>query len=412
MQASIVVRNQTPLCFRHSRSDKSVQTLHYIPGTALLGGLATAHNRLKQNKDEFAKFFTSEEIYFGNLYPASFEADELKGHDQPVQPIPMTARSCKRFPGFKFYAKIDDEERHGVSDHLIWWSLFALSNQLKTQVLEDHADCSFMIDHAPCHQPLTPYPGFYRRVSDGSAIARSEISRGVITKTGISRSRGSVQEAILYNREVLLEDQTFWGKIQCEDVLWKDFQEFLEEASSKGLIRLGNNRTRGLGDVSLKYLQVIESEESETTIKQRVESFTKSLKETGKKFQIELSHDLYIPVTLQSEVILRNEQGQYRTALDDVYITDNFGLTGLKRVYYCSSIRRVMGWNAFLGLPKADAIAIHMGSVFLFGLEREQDKMFWQKLFVIESKGIGERRIEGFGRVAIADPFHMEVKPL
>ena len=56
----------------------------------------------------------------------TFRADEflntdLQDNEQPIKPIPNTARSCKRFSGFRFKADTDKKERHGVMDSLIYW---------------------------------------------------------------------------------------------------------------------------------------------------------------------------------------------------------------------------------------------------------------------------------------------------
>ena len=50
------------------------------------------------------------------------------------EPIPNTARSCKRFSGFRFKADAGNQERHGVMDSLICWGLFAVSDQTQVEV--------------------------------------------------------------------------------------------------------------------------------------------------------------------------------------------------------------------------------------------------------------------------------------
>ena len=413
MQAILVLYNQMPLCFRRSRSDKSAETLLYVPGTALLGGLAQAHHLLERKKEEFGQFFTKGKIWFGNLYPANFATNGLLDEEQPVHPVPSTAHSCKRFAGFWFnYEMEEDEERHGVDDHLIIRGLFALSGQQNAQMLKAHDKCSFSVNGTPCGQLMSPYSGFYRRGGEWKTIGSSRVARRVLTRTGISRRRGAVSQGTLYNREALVEGQTFWGALQCEDELWDDFQKFFEEASDAGFIRLGNNRTRGLGNVSFKYLQPWVSGESSEMIEERIISFTEKIGDAARLYEVSLPHSFYIPITLQSDVILKDELMSYRTALDGAYFEDVWGLAGLERVYHAASTRRVMGWNAFLGLPKADDVAIQMGSVFLFGLKNYPDETFWQKLFKMETKGIGERQNEGFGQFTIADPFHTEAEAL
>lgn len=410
MQISLVISNRMPLCFRNSRSDASVDTLNYISGTALLGGLAAAHCRLNRSKTEFAQFFTSGKIRFNNLYPANFMSDFLKGDSLPVRPLPATARSCKYFSGFIFNADREDEERHGVSDYLIPWALFALNPRKSLSILKKGENCY------ACDKPVTSFPGFYRHVSNTNhnSIGISKVSTRVITRTGISRQRGAVSEEILYNREVLVENQTFWGTLYCENkTLWDDFELFIKEASDDELIYLGNNRSRGLGQVNLKSDPVVMPEETPNQLKQRVINFSGKLKETARSIDgLAVPDSLYIPITLKSALILRDSYLRYKTTIDESYFQNEWGLSGMVPVYQSLSTRRIMGWNAMLGLPKADDIAIEKGSVFLFSYNGDAKDPFWQTLTDIQKNGIGERRQEGFGEITIAEPFHTEVNPL
>lgn len=420
MKAILVLQNLMPLCFRSSRSKESAETLTYIPGTTLLGGLAAAHHRLGRSVAEFTQFFTLPQIRFGNLYPANFKkvTEELVNPSSPIRPLPLTARSCKRFGGFRFNAKKEEDDRHGVVDHLIFWALFALSKQQAVHLLNHQKMCKFIENDFTCDQLLDHFTdSFYWRGYTSEAIGKSGIESGLVTRTGISRGRGAVQEEILYNRKVLKENQTFWGTLAFSDgTIWKNFQQFLEEASHHEMLYLGNNRTRGLGKVIQQECSLIKPNQTvddvKKTIEQRVNAFTSKMQDIAGKENIHLSHTLYIPITLQSHAILRESPTRYRTVLDETYFKQMWGLHGFELVYQSASTSRIMGWNAVLGLPKVTEIGIKMGSVFLLGYTGTPDDTLWQALANIENNGIGERRQEGFGEVTIADPFHMEVQPL
>jgi CRISPR-associated Csx10 family RAMP protein len=415
MKLRVLVSNYTPLCFRKSRSDKSVETLKYIPGSSFLGGLAASHCWLNcDKKDEFSQFFTSRKIRFSNLYPANFESDELKGDDLPVIPVPSTAFSCKRFSGFQFNADAEDEERHGVSDYLIPWALFAISK--KISILESVDKCKFTENGYTCGEPLdsiSSEQNFYRKVDDWQAIGISKIGTHIITRSGVSRKRGTVVEEILYNRETLLENQTFWGTITLEDEFCERLKSFISTASESKLTRLGNNRSRGLGGINVVTVEELASPESTESLKERVESFTDKMRQMAESFNITLPHySLYIPITLQSDLILKDELLRYMTALEPGYFEKVWRLNGIELVYQSSSIRRINSWNSLLKMPKADDIAITMGSVFLLGYNSTIDDALWQALIDIQNNGIGERRHEGFGEISIADSFHLEVRNL
>ncbi len=415
MKARLIVSSESPLNFRVSRSTASFNTLKYIPGTALLGAFAAAHRKARDDKDEFAKFFLSGEIHFGNLYPANFNDfsdTDLQDNEQPIKPIPKTARSCKRFSGFRFKANERDKERHGVMDSLIYWGLFALSGQIKVEILEPHKNCTYSDNHGRCGELLDTFSGFYRRGEDVAEIGQSEVKTRLLTRTGISRETGTVQEGILYNREVLNEGQSFWGTISfADESLHDDFYDFAEDVGDKGILRVGNNLTRGLGKLGVPQIQAFRTDAMES-LKKRAGAFSEKFHTEAQRYDVDLPHEFYFPITLQSDAILLDHQLRYQMALDQTYLRDMWDLEDIALIYQNAGQRRVIGWNALLGLPKAAEWAISMGSVFLFGYNGTPDERFYQKLYDIEQKGIGKRRSEGFGQVMIADAFHREVNEL
>ncbi len=118
----------SPLAIRSDHAEGGVKTTQYIPGTTLLGSLAVGHRILRpEREDEFVKFFLNEQVYFPHLYPAQFSLRSFHKSNLPVMPLPKTAQSCKRFPGFlPIQGENDDTERHGVRDSLLDWAVFSL----------------------------------------------------------------------------------------------------------------------------------------------------------------------------------------------------------------------------------------------------------------------------------------------
>ena len=415
MKARLIVLSASPLNFRVSRSTASFETLKYIPGTALSGAFAAAHLKTRDDKNEFMRFFLSGEICFGNLYPANFNEfsdTDLKDNEQPVKPIPNTARSCKRFNGFRFKADERNKERHGVLDSLIYWGLFALGGQTKVEILESHKNCTYSDDHGKCGELLDTFSGFYRRGEDVAEIGQSEVKTRLLTRTGISRETGTVQEGILYNREVLNEGQWFWGTMSfADESLHDDFYDFAEDVGDKGILRVGNNLTRGLGKLGVPQIQDFRTDDM-ASIKKRAGTFSEKFHTEAQRYGIDLQHEFYFPITLQSDAILLDHQLRYKMALDQDYLLSVWNLEDIALIYQNAGQRRVIGWNALFGMPKAAEWAISMGSVFLFGYNGTPDDRFYEKLYDIEQKGIGKRRSEGFGQVTVADAFHWEVNEL
>jgi CRISPR-associated protein Csx10 len=68
----------------------------------------------------------------------------------------------------------------------------------------------------------------------------------------------------------------------------------------------------------------------------------------------------------------------------------------------------VSGWNIAHGLPRPDDLAIVAGSVAVFSAPRGSRNVVIDCLKLVEARGIGERIQEGFGRVIVSHPFHLQ----
>lgn len=404
----IIAKSLTPISFRTRRDSRCEGTLNYIPGSVLWGGLAAAHLRLCPQADtEFAEFFLSGKIVCGNLYPAQFSLanrapNPLDQERSAVRPLPRTARSCKRFSGFRFHADTDDDKRHGVSDSLIAWAIFSLSNQTETTELNSLADCPDCLANCPdCPEPLDSFTGFYRRGRTTGQWAAANAAKGIFTRTGISRARGAAEEAMLYSREFLREGSPFCGEWLVDATLKQRFQQFVEETTETSW-RVGHNRTRGLGKLDLPNGLLPAVADTAATIEARTRSFDTALRA---KAGAHAQHAFYLPITLTSDCIWPDAAGRYRLRLTPELLAEVWGINNAELIYHNAGQRRVSGWNGMWGMPKADEWGITMGSVFLFGLTAEPD---WQQLAEAQAAGLGIRRAEGLGAVRIADQIHWE----
>ena len=407
---------QTPLSFKSGRGDTDTATMPYIPGSALLGGLAQAHTLLHPGQtSQFEQFFLKS-VRFGNLYPAdsvkwSKNENEkahqaLNGTGLSVYPLPNTARSCKRFSSFKFDAGNNDNQ-HGVSDHLFYWLLFELSGQTRIKALETHKDCA----HNGCNESMDRIEGFYRRGHNSNEYGQPKAKEMLRTRTGINRATSTVQQQILYSRTVLAEGSKFWGTVEIDNTAADEFLDFAEKVNDDGLIRVGNNRTRGLGHVSLSLTeQPINEATEQTDLISRLQKFNECLQTEAKTAGITLEHPFYIPITLTADAVLFDHLLRPQTNLTADYLQRVTDLSGVEVVYSNYHVRHVMSWNNLWRLPKADDLALSMGSVFVLGTNRAANDNLYQTLFRLQLNGLGERRTEGFGQLLIANPFHWEVQ--
>lgn len=395
----VPVRADTALSLRAGRDNRREATLSYVSGSAAWGALAAAHARLRPaQREQFAEFFLRGRLCCGNLYPCSFRERNPVAEDRsPVRPLPRTARTCKRFPGFVYRAEEEDEPRHGVWDSLIAWAAYATE---EPEGLLQQNDCPRCSDPK---QSLDSFPGFYRRGRGDGEWAIAEPRRGAVTRTGISRERGTAADQMLYSREFLAEGGEFLGEWRVDNAIADDFQHFVEEASELGT-RVGNNRTRGLGRLAFPDVWRVEPDTS-AEIEARARRFDDALRAALSAPR----YAFYLSLTLTADCVWPESAGRYRLQITGPALQDAWGISGAELVYCNATPRRVSGWSNLWGLPKADEYAIGMGAVFLFGFKDPPGGDVWGALGKGQQEGLGTRRAEGFGIVRVGDPFHYEV---
>nr|BBH87715.1 hypothetical protein KTC_24660 [Thermosporothrix sp. COM3] len=407
----------SPLAIRSDHAPQGVKTTHYVPGMTLSGALAASHRMLRpEQEEEFAALFLRESISFPYLYPASFQHPRFQTYQSPIMPVPKTAQSCKRFSGFPL---LEDEEKveeyHGVRDSLLDWGIFAMLNNEASSIpelltpLRSHVTCPYINEKTGkgCNHPMDHFSGFYRRNQAGQR-KQAEVKTRLQTHTGINREWGTVQEGVLYNREVIDETMQFWGELWIPAELERSFKQFLNEASTEDVIRLGTGRTRGLGAVS------IQAEEAPTwepePFKRKLTLFNEAFQKRTQEAGIQQRAPFYFAITLHSPAILCDPFLCYLKTITPQALAERTGLPAhqFQCIYQSTGVQRITGWYEVWGTPRTTEYAIEMGSVFLFASSAPLDEELIQALATLEQTGIGKRRNEGFGRVCISDPFHLE----
>ena len=427
------VTARSPLSIRADHAEGGVKTAHYIPGTTLLGSLATGHRMLYPEKEEdFVKLFLKEQVSIPHLYPAQFKASSFRAANTPVMPLPKTAQTCKRFSGFlpvqsentdeEPYKRCQgpDEERHGVRDTLLDWAVFSLLKQEGAATsallapLQGHEECQHSIDQANdkrCKLPMAHINGYYRRdATDSRQRMKARVDTRLQTRTGINREWGVVEERILYNHEVFDGGMAFWGEMILPDELADSFKHFVEEAAAEDIVRIGTGRTRGMGRVSLELGKDMKSDAGE--FGRKLTRFDTELRKLARDAGVKELKPFYFAITLQSPTILCDAFLRYYKTLEAALLPTLLGLPAstwtFERVYQSVGIQRIGGWNEVWGAPRYNDYALEMGSTFLFASKQPQDTALTEALRVCEETGIGRRRSEGFGRISVSDPFHLE----
>lgn len=430
---------KSPLAIRADHAPEGADTARYIPGASVAGSLASLHRlHYPDRTSDFEKLFIAGQVHYPDLHPATLNDQDMQNeYRAPIYPTPNTAQSCKRHPGFLHIFRgeedtVEDGDRHGVRDSLLDWALFSLvdksnrspndQNTVRASVLcapfQDARECKI------CHSLMDRYTGhYYRRDEENGNMIIADVKTRLQTHTGINRNTGTVQESILYNRRVFAEGTRFWGMVKVADELAPTLTDFIEQVGHSGLVHIGTGRTRGMGQVSISVESMENGQDNSPSFQARLRNFDDKLREAVKRFsatkevkEFSASTDFkldlgsfYFALTLYSPVILRDALLRYRGSINEEALGELLQLPAdqFSLVYQSASTRRVTGWNDLWGTPRTNEIAIETGSVFLFESQLPQKKVE-QALFKIESEGVGQRRAEGFGRVCVSDPFHLE----
>jgi CRISPR-associated protein Csx10 len=378
--------------------------------------------------ETFNHIFLRNGVLFSNLYPVREGKDLAKV-------LPATARSCKAHGGF-LHDLADDPAGHGVSDMLMRAAAFQVSRDYS--LIDEITVCP------RCKQQTHRFAGFYERHSDpDDYYSKVVVHKRHQTHVGINRKRQSAEQGFLFAQQVineakprssarrnlrpgLLEAQEnepdmahkFDSQFFAGDLIIKDeLSEFLMNTllAEDTRLWLGESRSRGLGQMQVALREEAEADTSEV-VSERISKFNKKFVEHIRQAE-EVS---YFSITLQSDAIISDafmrpkavlEGGDLIQALS-IDSPDDVSHMSLQSVYASAGTRLIQSWNMASGYPKPDDMAIAMGSVFLFKVDQMSATDLAGPLAILEERGIGKRRSEGFGRLVVCDPFHWEVSEL
>jgi CRISPR-associated protein Csx10 len=210
-------------------------------------------------------------------------------------------------------------------------------------------------------------------------------SHTITVHTSRDRRYGRARSAsgAVYQYESLEGGQSFQAVIICEhDSDAERLRELLGER-----LRLGGSRSGGYGGVKVVEPKILDGTNWHEYGISRSEGTPRT-----------------ISITLLSDVILRDGRGQYTIGAEVVAetISPILGRVRLRVFPERTFIRGTLigGFNRKWGLPLTQTPALRMGSVIVFKIEGD-DEPTAEQFARLESRGIGERRAEGFGRLGI-----------
>lgn len=193
------------------------------------------------------------------------------------------------------------------------------------------------------------------------------------TQRDAERGRATSAAGAVYRYISLPTGTQLQGAVLTENAA--DAKKLRSLVGEKSIILLGKARTAGYGAASLELADL-----------------PKDWRESGQTFPA--VKDVFT-VTLLSPALVRDANGQFSLDLAPA-LAAHLGIQPGQVEVVCRSAAVVGGFNRTWGLPLPTATAIAAGSVF-----RVKANLPLEKLQALEESGLGERRAEGFGRVAI-----------
>ena len=394
-QIQLKITALSPLAIGLKKPGSVSEASDYIPGSVIRGAMASKmiqqsnlqNPDLTANGGDFQTLFLSENpAIFRNAYPASSDSEA------EVKVLPATALSSKTNPGFK-------PKGYGVFDSLI------------DRFCADSYGHPYDPNCPKDGGRVEPYTGFYSQKKDKKYKSHS-VSKRLLTRVGINRSRATAEEQILYSIEVLNETQekkpvVYRSSIIVEhDNLGNLLTEFITKNYQN--FRLGGSASRGLGKVEIEAT----AEEVKITIQSRIKQFNHVLQqrwdEWGNLFgNLSLENRTYFTVDLQSDAIL-TENWRRTTVISSEMLQQFSEVNNLPvelHIAY-SSYDYISGWNSAWGLMKDVDLVTNKGAVYLFSTTKNKEKAWIEALKKLEMKGVGDRTCEGFGQIQVCNEFH------
>lgn len=213
-------------------------------------------------------------------------------------------------------------------------------------------------------------------IDDGGAILY-KVDRRINIHTSRDRTKGRAtkNEGQIFRYDAIDIEQIFQGVILCDDTDENTIRDLLTPSD----MWLGGSRSAGYGHVEISQINSHDSwNEIEISPEKRVSNSI-------------------MKVTLLSDLILRDESGQYIASSPTNLLSEILGRElDSPKITYMDSVF-IGGFNRKWGLPLPQVPAVKAGSVFVY----ENVQINTDDINKLETEGIGERTVEGFGRVAI-----------
>lgn len=241
----------------------------------------------------------------------------------------------------------------------------------KIKALEDKLDIFLGLDRA------LP-PGYEKiRLCEFVHIDDNRYTKVKVEKVSNLHINKREEKNILFRYEAIKKGQVFGGIIKAEDEAYVN--EIISLLKDE-VIYVGGSKGSGYGKCIIEDIQVLDENPE------------------GKIFQIKDSkEDIYI-IAL-SDIIYKDELGAYRTKIDEDFLKKALNLENVDFVDSSIETKNITSFNNKWNARTPNIVSIKAGSIFKFRVGKGLDM---ERIKGLMDQGIGERKAEGYGRIAIA----------
>jgi len=443
----------SPLLTGEPHQGNTYESYNHLPGSVLRGAVAAAlmagwSHAAKQiphpeqcpdpvTCDFCRVLYPRQEDGRPGRPPRFYDCYPAMSGSSPVQPLPLTARTCKLYPGF--LRPDETEEKHGIFDTLI---AQAAASQARQQAPTHSYVYTLTCPH--CGEALvSPESDYYGRYGDTFYTATPLNRR--FSRTAINRRRHTAQSGQLFTLTVMGEQMRtglpepapgktvtrLEGQVEAGDADLTALQDALRQVKW-----LGSSSSRGLGQIdtlqvravppapaskidNTRFRNQVASGQYQTDtdgpadLGNRLAAFNKAVQAERAFYRAIGIPDIlpgwYFSLDLLSDTFVR-QQGLPGFSLT----AEQLQLPGAKAIFRATVPIERGGWSNAWGLPRYREQGLGRGSVFLFrvdGAEPATVASLMTRLAQLEENGLGTDLARGAGRLQVCAPFHQEVKP-
>jgi CRISPR-associated protein Csx10 len=344
---TISLRTEQPVLATSFQGDPNSDVSYpYIPGSMLRGALIGRYLKRHHSKDDdilqdeqVQRLFFNGTTRFLNAY--------LEGQGKRTLPVPRSWRKEK-----------------GID---LPCSIFDLSQNVPEGKSLKSVDGEF----CTAQSSLATLYAVEKRINIHNLRHRRR-GRAVLDKLDSAGKVVEAGEGEVFRYEAIDAGQTFQAMILCSDADEHTLKELLTPSD----LWLGGSQSAGYG-----HTKIVKSNSAANWNEVEIPAVERCDCET-------------LTITLLSDLILQNEHGQY--VADPILVAQALELPKENLISYTHTTL-IGGFNRKWGLPLPQVQALAAGSVLAF----KETPVTAEKVADWETQGLGDRRAEGFGRIAI-----------